>query len=189
MKLGVGKSYYRYGYSWIIGNKNAVHDDSYIYRLPYAQRTRHLVSQGFNGLKTHKGYSKYAVDFSMDEGTAIYAARGGLVVKTKSDSNIGGYSEEFAKDGNYVTIAHSDGTFGTYYHLKQRGVAVRVGDVIQRGYILGYSGNTGYSSGPHLHFGVFSAVSSKATQTIAVKFKSAQGVISDPITGSYYTAK
>lgn len=186
---GKGSTSYSFSYSWIIGDKDAVHDDSYIYKLPFATGTSHIVSQGYNTIHTHKGRSKYAVDFAMKEGTQIFAARGGIVVKTKSDSNLGGYSKEFAKDGNYVTIAHSDGTFATYYHLKQYGVLVKVGDKVEKGYSLGYSGNTGYSSGPHLHFSVFSAISASSTHSIAIKFASAGGVVSEPKKGTLYQAQ
>ena len=189
LKLGKGSTSYGYSYSWIMGDKDAVHDDSYIYRLPFAKGVSHVVSQGFNTTRTHKGSSAYAIDFAMEEGTKIYAARGGVVVKTKSDSNVGGYSDEFAKHANYVIIAHSDGTYSNYGHLKKHGVIVRVGDIVQRGYALGYSGNTGYSSGPHLHFSVYGAVSAKATQSIPIKFNSTNGVVSEPIKGTYYSVK
>ena len=189
LQMGKGPSSYGYSYSWIMGDKDAKHDDSYIYRLPYAKGTPHAVSQCFNTSKTHKYSSAYAVDFAMKEGTKLYAARGGVVVKTKSDSNIGGYSDEFAKHANYVIIAHSDGTYSNYGHLKRNGVIVRVGDVVQKGYGIGYSGNTGYSSGPHLHFSVYSAVSAKETQTIPIKFDSTNGVITEPIKGTYYSVK
>ena len=189
LKLGRGSRAYSFSYSWIIGDKDAVHDDSYIYKLPYSTGTSHRVSQGYDTIHTHKGRSKYAVDFAMEEGTKIYAARGGKVIKTKSDSNLGGYSKEFASHGNYVTIAHSDGTFATYYHLKQHGVLVKVGDEVEKGYAIGYSGNTGYSSGPHLHFSVFRAISASSTHSIAVKFASANGVVSDPKEGALYQAQ
>lgn len=180
---------YRFYYSWIVGNKDAVHDDNYIYRLPYTKGTSHIVSQGFNGRFTHKGRSRYAIDFAMPVGTKIYASRGGVVIKTKSDSNIGGMDKKFASSGNYVTIAHDDGTMAIYYHLKKNGVIVSIRDKVQRGTHIGYSGNTGRSSGPHLHFAVFSAASASATQTIMIKLKSYQeDIVYLPVRGRYYTA-
>ena len=188
LKIGNGKSYYSYRYSWTMGSKDAKHEDNYIYRLPYKRGTTHRVSQGYNGARTHKGRSAYSIDFPMPEGTKIYAARDGLVVKTKSNSNIGGYDKKFASSGNYVRILHDDGTLATYYHLKQRGVLVNVGQRVSRGLAIGYSGNTGYSSGPHLHFSVFKAISASQTQTIPVKISSKEGLIEGPEIGNYYTS-
>ncbi len=180
---------YKFSYSWIIGSKYAVHDDSYLYRLPYAKGTSHKVTQGFNGSRTHTGHSRYAVDFDMKKGTRVYAAREGIVVKTKSDSNKVGWGEEFAKYGNHITIVHSDSTFGTYYHLRKNGVAKQVGDRVRRGEFIGYSGNTGYSSGPHLHFAVFKAKNEKETASLPIKFISSKGVIKRPKEGVFYKAK
>jgi murein DD-endopeptidase MepM/ murein hydrolase activator NlpD len=186
--LAASGASYSFSYQWIIGSKDARPDRNYIYRLPYAIGTSHMVSQGYNGI-THKGHSQYAVDFKMDVGTKVYAARGGIVVKTKDDSNKRGFSKAFAKYGNYVTILHNDGTFGTYYHLKKGGVLVNVGEKVERGYALGYSGNTGYTSGPHLHFAVFKAVPSLQTKSIPIKFISVKGIVTNPKTGTYYKAK
>jgi len=180
---------YAVSYQWIIGSKDAKHRRNYLYRLPYTRGESHMVSQGFNGKSTHKGHSQYAVDFKMDVGTKIYAARGGIVVKTKEDSNKHGFAKEFAKYGNYVTILHDDGTFGTYYHLKKGGVLVSVGQRVDRGEALGYSGNTGYTSGPHLHFAVFKALDTLKTQSLPVKFISVKGIVTNPKAGTYYQAK
>ncbi len=185
--LGSG-AYYSYSFNWMMGSKNAKHNDNYIYRLPYAKNSAYLVSQGFNGTKTHKGSSQYSVDFVMPIGTKVYSARAGVVIKTKSNSNRGGYDKKFASSGNYVRVLHDDGTFGTYYHLKQRGVLVGKGQVIPRGFAIGYSGNTGYSSGPHLHFCVFKSMSARKIHTIKIRFNSVDGVIEEPIQGEYYKA-
>lgn len=186
----IGGSAYSYTleYSWILGSQNAVHDDSYVYRLPFSLGSSHIVSQGYNGKKTHIGSSRYAIDFAMDVGTKIYAAREGKVAKTKSDSSIRGIGREYSKYGNFVTIEHSDGTFATYYHLKQNGVAVSVGNAIQKGDLLGYSGNTGYSSGPHLHFAVFTLDGKLKTQTLPIKFQSTDVVVDNPQKGNFYEA-
>ena len=183
-----GPSHYSYRYSWTMGSKDAKHDDNYIYRLPYKKGTRHRVSQGYNGRRTHKGSSAYAIDFPMPEGTKIYSARDGLVVKIKSNSNIGGYDRKFASSGNYVRILHDDGTMATYYHLKHNGVLVNVGERVSRGFAIGYSGNTGYTSGPHLHFSVFKAISASKRQTIPVKISSKEGLIEGPDIGNFYTS-
>lgn len=179
---------YSLEYTWILGSQNALHDDNYVYRLPFSLGSSHIVSQGYNGGKTHFGSSRYAIDFAMNVGTEIYAAREGKVVKTKADSNIAGIGQEYSKHGNFVTIEHSDKTFATYYHLKQNGVAVSVGSTVKRGDLLGYSGNTGYSSGPHLHFAVFTLDSNLKTQTLPVKFKSVNMVVDNPQKGSSYKA-
>ncbi|MFA5233425.1 MAG: M23 family metallopeptidase [Sulfurimonas sp.] len=184
-----GNAYsYTLEYTWILGSQNAVHDESYVYRLPFPLGNSYIVSQGYNGKKTHFGSSRYAIDFAMDVGTKIYAARDGKVAKTKSDSNIRGIGKEYSKHGNFVTIEHSDGTFATYYHLKQNGVAVSVGNTVKRGDLLGYSGNTGYSSGPHLHFAVFTLDSKLKTQTLPIKFQSADVIVDNPQKGNSYKA-
>lgn len=189
LKVTNGDSFYSYNFSWIMGSKDARHSDEFIYRLPYKKGSSHYVSQGYNGTKTHKGSSAYAIDFPMSEGTKIYAARGGIVVKTKSNSNSGGYEKKYASSGNYVRILHKDGTFATYYHLKHKGVLVKEGDRVPQGFALGYSGNTGYSSGPHLHFSVFRATSSLKNKTIPIKILSEETLIEDPKIGERYTAK
>jgi murein DD-endopeptidase MepM/ murein hydrolase activator NlpD len=179
---------YTLKYSWILGAQNATHNDNYLYRFPFALGSSYRVSQGYNGTTTHFGHSQYAIDFAMDIGTKVYAAREGKVAKTKSDSNTRGIGREYSKYGNFVTIEHNDGTFATYYHLKQHGAAVNVGETVQKGDFIGYSGNTGYSSGPHLHFAVFTLDSRAKTQTVPVKFQSHNGIVDNPQNGGFYKA-
>jgi murein DD-endopeptidase MepM/ murein hydrolase activator NlpD len=180
---------YSFNYSWLRGSIDANHDDDYLYRLPFEKGTSHRVSQGFNTKETHKGSNRYAVDFAMSCGTKICAARDGVVVDIKKDSKRGGYSKEFSRDGNFITIEHSDETMATYYHLKKNGVIVKLKQKVKRGQHIGYSGNTGYSSGPHLHFQVFKARSAKKIESIPIKFISAKGVVKEPKRGTFYKAK
>ncbi|MBL1243767.1 MAG: M23 family metallopeptidase [Sulfurimonas sp.] len=186
--LGSGKSQYGFSWSYTMGSKNAQHDDNYVYRLPYKKGTFHVVSQGYNGKDTHKGSAAYSIDFPMPKGTKIYAARDGIVVKTKSNSDVGGYDKKYASSGNYVRVMHKDGTFATYYHLKYNGVIVKIGEKVSKGEPLGYSGSTGYCSGPHLHFSVLKAKSAGKHETIPTKFRTLKGILENPIRGIYYKA-
>lgn len=186
--LGSGESRYGFSWSYTMGSKDAQHDKDYVYRLPFKQGTSHIVSQGYNGEQTHKGGSAYSIDFVMPVGTKVYAARDGVVVKTKSNSDKGGFDKKYASSGNYVRVMHSDGTFATYYHLKYHGVIVKEGVEVSRGEPLGYSGSTGYSSGPHLHFSVFKASGAGKRKTIPTKFRTLKGLLEIPIRGNSYEA-
>lgn len=175
-------------YKWSLGNKNSKHNNKYLYRLPYALRTSQQVTQGFNGKFSHFGNSKYAVDFGLKIGTSVYAARGGIVVMTQDNGNKNGQSKKFAKYGNFITIKHNDGTYGKYNHFKYKKVFVKVGQKVKRGDKIGLSGNTGFTSGPHLHFVVFKGKSSNSRTSIPVKFITKTGIITKPIRKKFYTA-
>lgn len=142
---------------WTVGRVGAIHDNDYPYTSPLQPADEYRIVQGFNGNFSHSGASRYALDFAAPVGTPILAARGGIVIDTKDDGTKGGPTPEFAKYANYVVILHSDGTTGEYYHLRHEGVAVTRGQSVQKGQLIGYTGNTGFSSLPHLHFGVYVA--------------------------------
>ncbi len=120
----------------------------YKYPLPWRGGPFRL-TQGANGQYSHftpKG--RYAVDIAMPEGTPIVAARGGMVVKIENEQSGRGNNPA----GNFVRIMHDDGTMGVYLHLMKGSVAVREGQRVERGTRIARSGNTGNSTGPHLHF-------------------------------------
>jgi murein DD-endopeptidase MepM/ murein hydrolase activator NlpD len=167
------------GWSWTytyystFGSTSAEHDDSYIYSLPYPSAKSYKISQGYNGVYSHFGADQFAIDWRMPMGSPVQAARGGLVVGVKQDSNTGGDDAKYDWDANYVLIQHADGTLGQYVHLKKGGAVVKVGQHVEAGDLIGYSGNTGHSTGPHLHFSVFKARDGKHRETISVRFKTA----------------
>ncbi len=163
-------------YRWARGDPDRVqHDDNHRYLLPFAHGTKHRVTQGYNGRFTHFGENRYAVDFDLDIGTPIKAARGGLVVEVRQDSTVGGQDARFTGMANYVLVQHDDGSFGNYAHLKPGGAAVTVGRRVSAGELIGFSGNTGRSSGPHLHFDVRIPTREGRMQSIPTLFRGVNG--------------
>ncbi len=174
-------------YSWVMGLASARHSNP-LYRLPFAVGSEVTVSQGFNGGSTHVGRGCYAVDFSCPVGTKIYAARGGRVIAVESSHRQGGYNKRYRADANYIIIEHDDHTFGRYFHLRHNGAAVTVGEKVHTGQLIGYSGNTGYTSGPHLHFCVTSVdpENKNAPTTLPFRFETASGEVDAPKTRDSY---
>lgn len=160
-------NYYKLG-------SNRAHPDHYVYRLPYAPGESFAVTQGYDGSFSHTGPNEYAIDFAMPQGTLVCAARGGLVVRVKDDSDTGGPSMKFDPFNNYILIRHADGTLGHYCHLEQHSSLVKVGEFVSAGQPIAHSGSTGFSTGPHLHFCVFMNKDGRHRVSIPVKFMTAR---------------
>jgi murein DD-endopeptidase MepM/ murein hydrolase activator NlpD len=180
---------WRYSLRWARGAMNVRHADETRYRLPFQKGETHWVSQGYEGRWSHRGQDRYAVDFALPEGTTVCAAREGIVVDLKESSQTGGSDKKYKDDDNYVSIAHADGTIGEYHHLKYEGVLVEIGNQVTAGQAIALSGNTGYSTHPHLHFGVYSAVDGSHRQSHRVTFVAREGTIPEPRAGRTYTAE
>lgn len=140
-------------YNLTLGDPNAVPDKRYQYDLPFPVGESHELIQGNNGVFTHnEPRSQYAFDFIMDEGSLVSAARGGVVVFVEERYNQGGDDKKLMDKGNQIAICHDDGTIAAYAHIKHNGAIVKVGDRVFAGQTIAFSGNTGYTTGPHLHF-------------------------------------
>jgi hypothetical protein len=133
--------------------------EPYAYRLPYRAGSTYSVLQGFHGTFSHRGSNEYAVDFDCPVATPVLAARPGLVVAAHAAAQGSGTTPEYLeyRRTNFVLVLHDDGTLGEYMHLAPSGVRVAVGQHVDRGDELALSGNTGFSSTPHLHFQVMTA--------------------------------
>ncbi len=183
---GTGPWDYRYRYDWTVGSLQPDHDDDYLYRLPYADNTSYPVLQGYGSKFSHRGLEYYTIDFRMPEGTPVHAAREGVVAMIEEANDRGCWGEGCGRFANYVVILHADGTTGEYYHLQQHGALVVPGERVRRGQLIGLSGNTGNTTVPHLHFGVYRAVEWGRTQSIAVSFQTREGVANRPRVGARY---
>jgi murein DD-endopeptidase MepM/ murein hydrolase activator NlpD len=150
-------------------------DSSYIYSLPFKNKKRVFLVQGYESSFSHKG--ERALDFKIKKGTRICAARNGVVIAARKDSDKGGLKNENLSDGNHVSIKHIDGSIAHYWHLQKEGVMVNVGDTVQTGQWIGLSGNTGYSAFPHLHFEVQGYDATGHFRQLATRFYTNRGVI------------
>lgn len=122
----------------------------------------------------HVGKLKHSTDFVCDEGVPINASLGGEVVWVKNDSNVGGPDKKYWNDGNRIVIKHTNGEYSAYEHLRYKSAEVNVGERVKTGQLIGYSGNTGYTFGPHLHFEVFRFTGPNKEEdfeTLEVKFQ------------------
>jgi len=170
----------------IVGTIDPDHDDSYEYRLPYGDAASYPVIQGYHARLSHRGAEQYTVDFGMPIGTPVHAARDGVVALAEDSHDVGCWREECGRLANFIVLLHADGTTGEYFHLQRGSVQVRLGQRVARGELLAFSGNTGYTTAPHLHFGVYRTERDGETQSLAIRFVTRGGMIREPRTGARY---
>lgn len=149
-------------------------DSSPVYLLPFENNKKVFLIQAYESKMSHKG--ERALDFKVKKGTKICAARDGVVIAAREDSDEGGLKPENLSDGNYISIQHKDGSVAHYWHLKKEGAEVNVGDTVSTGQLIGESGNTGYSAFPHLHFEVVGYDANGNYKQLATRFKTKKGI-------------
>lgn len=150
---------FRTNYSHNYGDINAAPLPDINYRLPFQDGLTFQIGQAYGGrITTHNSPdSEYAVDITMPERTPIVAARSGTVIDISNWHLYAAKDPIYLDKANSVTILHDDGTMAEYAHLAAAQSPVFIGKRVNLGDLIGYSGNTGYSSGPHLHFVVAKA--------------------------------
>ncbi len=94
------------------------------------------------------------IDFGAPIGTPLLAAADGIIQMAGNNGRL--------QYGKYILIKHDNGLTTIYGHMSRQ--IVKTGDEVKRGDLIGYSGNTGYAFGPHLHFGVYLSSSVKLQQ-------------------------
>lgn len=149
-------------------------DSSYIYALPFENNKKVFLIQAYESKMSHRG--ERALDFKVKKKTKICAARAGIVIAAREDSDEGGLKPENLSDGNHVSVRHNDGSVAHYWHLFKDGVMVNVGDTVTTGQWIGLSGNTGYSAFAHLHFEVQGYDAAGSYKQLATRFNTNKGV-------------
>lgn len=176
---------FSFSVKWIQGDFKAEHQRGFAYELPYSKGEEYLVGQGYLGNQTHQG--KYAIDWDMPIGTYVRAARAGVVIDLVEEFTEGRPDPGLKTRANYIKIRHSDGTIGNYVHLSPRSVSVNIGEAVATGQVIARSGNTGFTSGPHLHFEVYSATRELGRRTIPVEFNTSRRGAIQLKEGSFYS--
>lgn len=131
--------------------------------LPFFSGRKYKVIQGYNGRFSHQEiFSKYAIDFNLKKGDTICAVADGYVVGVIEDYKYGGKSKEWRPYANFVTVYHPEmNIYSQYVHLKYKGSLVSINDAVKMNQAIALSGDTGFSSGEHLHFNAFKATHEK----------------------------
>jgi len=163
----------------------------YQYRLPYVRPQKFSVLQGFHGTFSHRGSNEFAVDFDCPVATPVVATRPGIVVAANASAQGAGQTPEYLeyRRTNFVLVLHDDGTIGEYMHLSPSSVEVKPGQRVKRGQELALSGNTGFSSTPHLHFQVMTAATDGiAARSFPFQIAVAPGRAEEPVQGQVYAA-
>lgn len=142
--------------SAMVGDPNAPAPDGVAYAIPLYPGTKFTLDQGFGGAFSHKdAESRYSIDLAVPEGTPVIAARDGVVMQIEENFRVTGIdAKRYGDRANYVRVLHDDGSLAVYAHLAPRSILFRPGDRIRAGNFLAKSGDTGFSTGPHLHFSV-----------------------------------
>lgn len=151
----------QYKYWWPIGSEEAVIVDGVEFASEAPSKT--AISSNF-GLRTDPlngtpASNHNGIDIPGDLGiTNVIASKDGIIAETSQDKGIncidGGDTSCGGGYGNYVIIQHVDGNYTLYAHLAQGSITVKTGDSVDRGQVIGKVGNSGKSTGAHLHFEV-----------------------------------
>lgn len=175
--LTPGATRFEHDFRWQLGDPAAQLTEDFAYLAPIPDRGAFPISQSFAGGFSHQGESgRYAIDIAMPVGTAVRAARGGTVVSVQDGFNTGGNSPRYRSQTNSIYLLHDDGSFAIYAHLRHRSALVTPGQRVEQGAIIAQSGNTGYSTAPHLHFAVLRNGGLK-WQSVPFQVATAAGVV------------
>ena len=187
-EAGAAKGQLHYDWTVALGSPDAVHKPPRPYRAPFALGATFTVSQAYPARMSHvTPDSEYAVDIALPDGTPVYAARAGTVINVRHDSFRGAALPQMLDQANVIEILHDDGTIAVYAHLQWDAIRVRIGQHVQTGEYIANSGNTGFTTGPHLHFAVWRNAGT-ADVSVPIEFAGSGGAPVTPETDMPLTA-
>lgn len=149
----------------------AVHRAPLTFHLPYPKGKSYPVIQGVEGKFSHSGANRYAWDFAMPQGDLICAAASGRVVCLQQTFTTKALDATARNRANRIILDHGHGIFTQYLHLAPHSALVKEGDCVAAGQPIARSGDTGYSTRPHLHFQVQDALG----QSLLARFAEVPG--------------
>jgi murein DD-endopeptidase MepM/ murein hydrolase activator NlpD len=172
---------YRLAYTLVPGAPLDTLPEDLDFYPPFARGKTWPISQGIDDDQTHGDpANRYAVDIVMPLGTPVLAARGGIVMESEgSYADNGRKDERYLDRANFIRLLHDDGTMAIYAHLQQHSLRVQPGMRVPAGHWIANSGNSGYSSGPHLHFVVQMNIG-MALEALPLRFRQPDGSRLDP---------
>lgn len=181
---------YRWTTQYVFGVVTSTLSSTLNFKLPFEEGKSYPLAQGYNGSFSHQSttWNNLSLDFDMSELTPIHAAHNGIVSHVYKGATTGGLAESFKDKANYVSLVHTDGTITQYVHLHVSGVLVTLGQPVSRGEKIGLSGNTGYSSGPHLHFHGYRHQTMSSSKTVTLSLMTQSGLSLSLATNTSYTS-
>ena len=146
-------------YWWPIGSEETSTENGKTFASGNPTLTIANISSSFSMSRTINGVTRphYGIDISSGDQIGVHnviAVKDGTVYKVNNNcGDEGGYGNQCGGElGNYVYIKHSDGSYTKYGHMASGSVTVSVGDSVKQGQVIGKVGNSGSSTGAHLHF-------------------------------------
>jgi murein DD-endopeptidase MepM/ murein hydrolase activator NlpD len=142
----------------------------WLYARPFSNETEVRES---TDSPAHVGPYCHAVDFLMPDGSKVLAPRTGTIIQVKDNSNRGGANQEFENDLNYITISHGMNEFSQLCHIGFKSAQVKEGQKVEEGQLIAYTGSTGWTYEPHLHFMVFQPTNKNqwGFESVPIRFK------------------
>lgn len=155
-------------WNWHPGRIGSMNEKSVLAPL----KTKQAVDFGPNTGDTHQDQFTFSYDFTVPEGTSVYAMESGTVARIVQHYQMAHQDKNRLQEVNKVEVLHTDGSVADYVHLKPGSVVLKLCDKVESGQLIGQSGHNGFSSGPHLHVDIQRPIENGKFHTIPLRFLS-----------------